>query len=158
MNFSSGSYRKNGSWQKLARGIWTVCVVEDVPAEVIAQFAEWLKDAPVRAADTRRRDADQAQLEASEIDAIVNAYVRGTNPRMFVLEGHDNFLDAGEATLIFADRFGWHGTSATWYVNLNQTLVDAGFRVREFSSHRFHARDGNGSAHVPRSLESTPVL
>lgn len=154
--FQSGRYRKDGPWQVLSRGIWTVTT--DVPVEVVAEHVKWVSEAPFRIAEERWNggDAEQAHLEALEVDFVVRAYIDGTDPRMFVVG--EEIVDVGVFTLVAGEHFGWHGQTATWMRRVHQALLDAGKRVREEVSHPNANRTAGVGAYLPLSVRDVPVM
>jgi len=99
---------------------------------------------------TRTEDVDKAHRAALDVNFVLDAYIVDTNPRRFRLDGQE--FDLAHFAIITASQLGWTGRIGTFYRRLDQCLVDAGIRVKEFATRRSYTRSSCGHAHLPVAI------
>ena len=94
-------------------------------------------------------EVDKAHDLAVAADFAVNSYIVGTKPRRFNWKGEE--MDLADFAIVTAHELGWTGRVMTFYRKLDAALIDAGHRVREYSS-RSPAGKGTGTAKMPTAI------
>lgn len=104
---------------------------------------------PARSA--RSRSAEQVRDEAEQMNAILDrARVVGAD-YAFVFGGE--MVDAGTATLLFIEEFGWVGSDPVRvWAHITDMLRETGFRAREYRGRGYVRNPGHGS-NVPLALQ-----
>jgi hypothetical protein len=99
---------------------------------------------------TRTENVDKAHRAALDANFVLDAYIADTKPRKFRLDGQE--YDLANFAIITASQLGWTGTVGTFYRRLDQCLVDAGLRIKDFAPRRTSSRNPAGHGHLPTAI------
>jgi hypothetical protein len=95
-------------------------------------------------------EVDKAHTLAVAADFVVEHYIPDTNPRRFTYKGEE--MDLAEFAIVIAHEMGWKGRVSTLYRKLDATLIDAGLRIREYSTRVYNGRSSDGVGRMPNAI------
>ncbi len=150
MSTSSEFTRRDGLLYRNDRGILRL-----VPSCLVPDDVKAIHSATMAATNPSwcERASASDPLTAAEVEFIEGAYVRGSLPRLFEVDGRR--LTWRPFIIEFSRRFGWEHLGlkiATIYRRIDQVLINAGYRVREFRERASTGRLSYGSATLPQEL------
>jgi hypothetical protein len=158
---SSTTYvRRDGVWHVSDRGLLRVVPKESVPLEVREAEAERqrkIREAAAPAVELinraeRTRSLALSLRDAEYESAVVAAYVPGSNPREFRVEGFilpaRLFALYVGLNLLLLDLDRAHEWYGSVYHRNNTVLLERGHRLRDEGTRR-SAEEGDGESHYP---------